>query len=53
MKEKEDDDLLSGRIEIDDSYLGGRNKGGKRGRGSENKLPNGYEGSLSSTEKGI
>lgn len=39
MKEQEDKDTLSGRVEIDDSYLGGKNKGGKRGRGSENKLP--------------
>jgi len=39
MKEQEDKDTLSGRIEIDDAYLGGKNKGGKRGRGSENKLP--------------
>lgn len=30
---------LSGRIEIDDAYLGGKLKGGKRGRGSENKQP--------------
>jgi hypothetical protein len=39
MKERKDQDYLTGRIEIDDAYLGGRNKGGKRGRGSENKLP--------------
>ena len=30
---------LSGRIEIDDAYLGGKLEGGKRGRGSENKSP--------------
>ncbi len=39
MKEKEDRDKLCGRVEVDDSYLGGKRKGGKRGRGSENKLP--------------
>lgn len=39
MKEQEDKDSLSGRIEVDDAYLGGKNKGGKRGRGSQNKLP--------------
>lgn len=32
-----DRDRLSGRIEVDESYFGGRNEGGKRGRGSENK----------------
>lgn len=30
---------LSGRIEIDDAYMGGKNIGGQRGRGSENKTP--------------
>ena len=30
--------LLGGRIEIDDAYLGGE-QAGKRGRGSENKIP--------------
>jgi hypothetical protein len=31
--------VLSGDIEMDDSYLGGEANGGKRGRGSENKIP--------------
>ena len=31
--------VLSGTIEMDDSYLGGEANGGKRGRGSENKAP--------------
>lgn len=31
--------LLSGRVEIDDAYLGGELPGGKVGRGSENKIP--------------
>lgn len=30
---------LSGRVEIDDAYLGGQRSGGKAGRGSENKVP--------------
>jgi hypothetical protein len=30
---------LSGRVEIDDAYLGGERTGGKPGRGSENKVP--------------
>jgi hypothetical protein len=39
MKEQEDQDTLKGRVEVDDAYLGGRNKGGKRGRGFQYKLP--------------
>ncbi len=35
----EKDKPISGRIEMDDAYLGGKLKGGKRGRGSENKQP--------------
>ena len=30
---------LTGRIEIDDAYLGGERNGGKRGRGSPGKTP--------------
>jgi len=30
---------FAGKIEVDESYFGGRNRGGKRGRGSENKTP--------------
>lgn len=30
---------LSGAIDVDEAYLGGRSKGGKRGRGSESKTP--------------
>lgn len=33
----EDSTQLSGKVEIDETYVGGRMKGGKRGRGSENK----------------
>ena len=39
MNEKEEDTLLSGRVEVDDAYLGGKLKKGKRGRGSKNKIP--------------
>jgi hypothetical protein len=30
---------LTGRVEMDDAYLGGERSGGKPGRGSENKVP--------------
>ena len=39
MLEREEKTLLSGRVELDDAYLGGEEHGGKRGRGSENKVP--------------
>jgi Zn ribbon nucleic-acid-binding protein len=39
MREREEHTVLSGRVEVDDSYLGGRHPGGKAGRGSENKVP--------------
>jgi len=39
MRAREDGRELSGRVEIDDSYLGGERSGGKSGRGSENKVP--------------
>jgi len=35
----ETDRQLTGRVEIDDAYLGGERSGGKTGRGSENKVP--------------
>ena len=35
---REDTRRLDGRVEVDDAYLGGRLPGGKRGRGSENKV---------------
>jgi ribosomal protein L37AE/L43A len=38
MVDRQKDHKLSGRIEIDDAYIGGE-KEGKRGRGSENKSP--------------
>ncbi|MBW2186208.1 MAG: IS1595 family transposase [Deltaproteobacteria bacterium] len=39
MFEREGTTKLSGRVELDDAYLGGENPGGKAGRGSENKVP--------------
>ncbi len=39
MYERETTTRFSGRVEIDDAYLGGENPGGKVGRGSENKVP--------------
>jgi transposase-like protein len=35
----ESDRLLTGRVEVDDAYLGGERSGGKTGRGSENMVP--------------
>ena len=39
LTDAEEKRLLQGRIECDDAYLGGVLKNGKRGRGSENKVP--------------
>jgi transposase-like protein len=39
MSERDADYTLSGRVDIDDAYLGGELSGGKAGRGSENKVP--------------
>jgi predicted RNA-binding Zn-ribbon protein involved in translation (DUF1610 family) len=39
MRLRESSRELSGRVEIDDAYLGGEHPGGKPGRGSENKVP--------------
>jgi transposase-like protein len=39
MRLAEADRQLTGRVEIDDAYLGGERSGGKTGRGSENKVP--------------
>ena len=38
MRVREQTRRLTGRVEIDDAYLGGKRSGGKRGRGSENKI---------------
>jgi Zn ribbon nucleic-acid-binding protein len=39
MRQREEGRQLSGRVEMDDAYLGGERSGGKPGRGSENKVP--------------
>jgi len=39
MKERDDRKPLSGIIQLDDVYWGGERRGGKRGRGSANKVP--------------
>ena len=39
MFDREQATVLSGRVEIDDAYLGGELPGGKVGRGSESKVP--------------
>ena len=41
---------LTGRVEIDDAYLGGERTGGKPGRGSENKMP--FVAAVQTTEAG-
>jgi ribosomal protein L37AE/L43A len=38
MQLREDSRQLTGRVEVDDAYLGGQRSGGKTGRGSENKV---------------
>lgn len=47
---REEGRQLSGRIELDDSYLGGERSGGKPGRGSENKVP--FVAAVQTTESG-
>ncbi len=37
-KNTSEDDILAGEVEMDESYFGGKRKG-KRGRGSQNKIP--------------
>lgn len=39
MKERDDSKPLTGKIQLDDVYWGGERRGGKRGRGTENKVP--------------
>ena len=39
MKEREDKKRLKGLIQLDDAYWGGQRYGGKRGRGSQGKIP--------------
>src|SRR5581483_11366360 len=39
MREAPLSDKLNGVVEVDETYVGGKMRGGKRGRGSENKTP--------------
>ena len=39
MAQRQADTPLSGRVEMDDAYLGGARAGGKRGRGAPGKTP--------------
>lgn len=50
MTEREADRKLGGRVEIDDAYPGGELRGGKAGRGSENKVP--FIGALQTSDAG-
>jgi hypothetical protein len=50
MVEREADRQLTGRVEIDDAYLGGETRGGKAGRGSPNKVP--FVAAVQTTESG-
>ncbi|HRO58866.1 MAG TPA: IS1595 family transposase [Burkholderiaceae bacterium] len=50
MQRREDSRQLTGRVEVDDAYLGGERSGGKAGRGSENKVP--FIAAVQTTEDG-
>lgn len=50
MRLREETRQLSGRVEVDDAYLGGERSGGKAGRGSENKVP--FFAAVQTTEDG-
>lgn len=50
MRLREDSRRLTGRVEIDDAYLGGVLAGGKSGRGSQNKVP--FIAAVQTTEAG-
>lgn len=50
MKERDDSKRLRGVIQLDDVYWGGERHGGKRGRGSKNKIP--FVAAVSLNEKG-
>lgn len=51
MRLAEADRQLTGRVEIDDAYLGGERTGGTTGRGSENKVP--FVAAVQTTEDGL
>jgi transposase-like protein len=50
MRRREDSRELTGRVEIDDAYLGGEHHGGKPGRGSPNKVS--FVAAVQTTETG-
>jgi transposase-like protein len=50
MLEREKTKPLCGRVEMDDAYIGGKRKGGKRGRGSSGKTP--FIAAVETTEDG-
>lgn len=50
MRLREDTRQLTGRVELDDAYLGGERAGGKSGRGSQNKVP--FIAAVQTTEDG-
>ena len=50
MLQREQSRQLTGRVEIDDAYLGGEIQGGKAGRGSPNKVP--FVAAVQTTESG-
>ena len=50
MRQREERRYLTGRVEIDDAYLGGELPGGKPGRGSENKVS--FVAAVQTTESG-
>ena len=51
MRLTEADRQLTGRVDIDEAYLGGQRVGGKRGRGSQNKVP--FVAAVQTTEDGL
>ncbi|MBA3029323.1 MAG: IS1595 family transposase [Desulfobacteraceae bacterium] len=50
MKEREEIKPLAGYIQVDDSYMGGKSRGGKRGRGASGKTP--FIAAVTTTEEG-
>jgi len=50
MLEREREKPLAGRVEMDDAYLGGKRRGGKRGRGAAGKVP--FVAAVETTELG-
>ena len=50
MRLREESRQLTGRVEMDDAYLGGQRPGGKPGRGSENKVS--FVAAVQTTEDG-